>query len=194
MPEVKRKLPESVKKLIDHLRSTGTGKSKLAHLETIAFASKDGDEFLASAQLAMPAVTWGKIQTYLAEHEGVQMKSPKEVAGRVESRDENQSSLPELTFNDERKAPQLREPGTTKTRQLGGDRVVAEPQGDKAKGDEGQAGDEAESEVADLPADEAKDKISRMTSTEKLEAIVVAEKRVTVSKAAQDRLDELNKK
>ncbi len=196
-----RKLPDSVKKLVDHLRSTGTGKSKLAHIETIAFASKDGDEFMASVRGALPAVTVKKIDDYLATPEAkVEIKTPKEVAGNVVSKDENQSSLPELTFTDERKAPVLREPGTTKVRQAGADRVAAasegsEGEGDKTEGDKSEdAGEEATSSVADDTAEEAKDKITRMTSVKKLEGIVLNDKRVTVQEAAQKRLDTLNQK
>lgn len=53
---------------------------------------------------------------------------------------------------------------------------------------------EGDDPVADLTAEEAKDKISRMTSTDKLEAIVVNDKRVTVQKAAQERLEALSVK
>lgn len=45
--------------------------------------------------------------------------------------------------------------------------------------------------VDNLSAAEAIDKISRMTSKDRLEAIVVNDQRVTVSKAAQNRLDAL---
>lgn len=51
-----------------------------------------------------------------------------------------------------------------------------------------------EDPVGDMSADEAKDKISRMMSTDKLEQIVVNDKRVSVQKAAQARLDELAKR
>lgn len=47
---------------------------------------------------------------------------------------------------------------------------------------------EPQSPVADLNADEAKDKISRMTSEDKLKSIESHDPRTTVQKAAQDRL------
>lgn len=195
MPVPTMTVPPEITKLVDHLRSTGTGEAKLAKIMELGKVAKDGAEFLASVKMVVPLGTWSKIESYLAKEGGdANFVTAPEKMGRVESRSETQSSIPENTVVLENRASQLRVPGTTMTRQLGAD-VIVDPKTDPLN-EENQEGDEAaktdeRSPVADQSAEEAIDSIGRMKSVPKLEHIALADQRVTVQKAAQTRLDEL---
>lgn len=200
MPVTARKLPPQIKELVDHLRSTGTGQSKLDKITALGMEARSGEEFIDSVRLNVPPGTWVKVQEYLASI-GADVKDPaagltsaKEDAGMVSSRSENQSSIPEVTLTHPGRAVTLGEvvaPGVVKARQLGADRVVAGAEEGKVEGDD--EGKDEKSELADMNADEAKDAISRMRSKEKLGHIAANDSRSTVKQAAQKRLEELGK-
>lgn len=194
MPVTTRKIPNEIKELIDHLRASGTGQSKLDKITAVALKARNADEFLNSVRLNVPPGTWVKVQQFLSER-GVDVDSivtAKEAEGEISSRSEMQSSIPEITFTRQREAATIGEvvaPGVVKARQDGADRVLT----DQAKGEAGgEGGDDGEqSELASLNANEAKDAISRMRSKEKLQHIANTDGRSTVKEAAQKRLEEL---
>lgn len=199
MPVPTMTVPPEITKLVDHLRSTGTGEAKLAKIMELGKVAKDGAEFLASVKMVVPLGTWSKIESYLAKEGGdANFVTAPEKMGRVESRSETQSSIPENTVVLENRASQLRVPGTTITRQLGADVIVdhkTDPLNEGGKKeddeDEGKKTEDERSPVADQSAEEAIDSIGRMKSVPKLEHIALADQRVTVQKAAQTRLEDL---
>lgn len=201
MPKLETKVPPQVTNLVNHLKSTGTGQAKLDKLSELGKVAKDGEEFLASAKLMMPPGTWAKIETYLSEQEGELTTAP-ENKGRVESKDDSQSSIPERTVLLENRSVQLKQPGPGNVvRQLGADTIVdpktdplGKDGGDSAKGEGlGSDKEEGSSPVADQNATDAKAAVGRMTSKDKLEKVVMFDDRKTVQEAAQARLDELSK-
>lgn len=199
MPSPTMTVPPEITKLVDHLRSTGTGETKLSKIMELGKVAKDGAEFLASVKLMVPPGTWSKIESYIAKEGEANFTTAPEEMGRVESRSETQSSIPEHTVTLEGRTAQLRQPGgSTITRQLGAD-VIVDPKTDPLNEggkkeddeDEGKKTEDERSPVADQSAEEAIDSISRMKSVPKLEHIALADHRTTVQKAAQTRLEDL---
>lgn len=205
--------PPQVTELVAHLKSTGTGQAKLDKLTELGGLTKNLDEFLKMCPANVPAATMKKIEDYIAQQvvtpeakkamkedwaktekgKEIKDKFKKRAEGGIESRSQDQSSIPEYTIIQQNKAPVLQEAGSSQSKQLGSDVIPDDSDEDDEEGEEGTEGTEAKSPLADLPADEAKDKISRMTSIPRLEATAANDKRVTVQEAAQKRLDELNK-
>lgn len=60
------KCPQPVLDLIEHLKSTGTGKEKLAALEKLGGQVKNPEQFIEQASKVIPAGTMNKIREYLA--------------------------------------------------------------------------------------------------------------------------------
>jgi hypothetical protein len=116
---------------------------------------------------------------------------------KTETRSEYQSSLPEYNVLQESKAPVLKPEGSNQTKQLGADvevpskSVPESPEEGTTRG-EGSEDDAAQSDVADMNADEAKDSISRMRSKEKLQNICETDKRKSVKEAAEARIKEID--
>ncbi len=64
-----KQLPPPVREMIEHLRTTGTGESKLQTIAEVALASEDGKEFLLAVKEVVPELTFEKIQDYItAKH------------------------------------------------------------------------------------------------------------------------------
>lgn len=59
------KCPQPVLELIAHLKSTGTGESKLAALEKLGSQTKSPEQFLAQADKVVPTGTMKKIREYV---------------------------------------------------------------------------------------------------------------------------------
>lgn len=224
----------AVADLVEHLRRTGTGESKLAKLTELGCICHDLDSFLEMAANNVPAATMAKVDAYIGRHteasahtdEALSAKDKKkaktirehwsgtkrgeEIAARqkeaaqrqeegksseggshTEVRSTTQSSVPDHTVLVESRAPVLKE-GNKPPQKLGAEVKVPEGESPDDAVDEGDQGEEEEtSEVSDMNADEAKDAISRMRSTDKLQHIAENDKRKTVQEAAQKRLDEL---
>lgn len=60
-----KQLPPPVRELIDHLRTTGTGETKLQAIAEVALATNDGKEFLLAVKEVVPELTFEKIQDYV---------------------------------------------------------------------------------------------------------------------------------
>lgn len=216
--QVKPCLP-AVTDLVEYLRRSGTGQYKLDKLTELGRCVNSLDEFLEMAPNNVPAATMQKVDEYLGKQvappetkgkkpadswantqRGKMIKAraqeahekqtdPEAAAARVETRDNQQSSIPDHTILVESRAPVLKA-GEKDAKPVGAD--VRIPEGDSPKdNDDAEGSEEDQSEVADMNADEAKDAISRMRSKDKLENIVLTDKRKTVQDAAQKRLDEL---
>lgn len=212
--------PPQVLALVDHLRSTGTGQSKLDKITELGKVTKNLDEFLSMLPSNVPPATLSKVDEYLGKvvcekeekvsgeklqeswlatekgkalqrsHKQAAAKAQGKGATTTETRSEYQSSIPEHTILQENKNPVLKPEGG-QSKQLGAD--VEVPSEKKLTEDDEEDLTET-SEVSDVNADEAKDKISRMTSKKKLQHIANNDTRKTVKEAAELRLMEIEEK
>lgn len=221
MPAESKVCMPAVVSLVAHLKTTGTGQAKLDKLTELGKICSSLDQFLEMAPNNVPAITMGKIDEYItsqvSDSELTPEKKAKKVAdswgntvrgkslkdkavvaakkedGKVEegettteTRSSTQSSIPDHTVLIENKAPVLKE-GNKDAKKLGAD-VEVSAEGN-IEGEEDTTPDA--SEVANLNAGDATDKISRMQSQEKLQHIVDTDTRKTVKEAATKRLEEL---
>lgn len=134
-----------------------------------------------------------KGQNLLKRHKETKAKAEGKGETTVQTRSESQSSIPEHTVIQESKAPQLRAEGSNQSKQLGADVEVptdSVPESGE-EGSEGSGEASSKNEVADMNVGDAKDRISRMRSKPKLQAIVDSEERSSVKEAAEKRLNEL---
>lgn len=154
--------------LLEYLKSTGTGQGKLDALNELAKDCDSREEFLARAAKAVPEGTMEKIATFYSDN-----KEPPRVTTMQPA-----ASGPN--------PPAVIQPARSST-EMANQKVNVGDKGDKA-GATGQEGDQPESPVADKNADEAISSIAAMRSKEKLQEIVSHDTRVTVRKAAEDRL------
>lgn len=60
-----KKCPEAVEQLIEYLKSTGTGKSKLKALNELGCKCKDSEEFIAKMSSVVPEGTVAKINEFI---------------------------------------------------------------------------------------------------------------------------------
>lgn len=215
--------PPQVLALVEHLRSTGTGQAKLDKITELGKLTNSLDEFLSMLPANVPPQTLTKVDEYIGktitekEEKATGKKGPeawlttergkgllnrhKEAAAKAEgkgatvtqTRDQNQSSIPELTVITESKSPVLKPEGSNQAKQLGADVEVPADSvpGNEGSEDESEGAEAEKSEVADKNVEEAKDAISRMRSKPKLQGIAAHDTRKTVKEAAELRLMEL---
>ena len=214
--------PPQVTDLVEHLKATGTGQSKLDKITELGKVTKNLEEFLVMLPNNVPPATLEKIDDYLGkvvsgttdkdkeasptpskelkdgwlatEKGKVLLKKSKQAAAKgkgkpgettTETRDESQSSITEQTILQENKNPVLQRAGDSHSKQLGADvEVPVDGGGDGTDSEE-------KSEVADLNVSDARDAISRMRSKDKLEHIVLTDKRKSVQDAAEARIKEM---
>lgn len=181
--------PPQVMTLVEHLRSTGTGQAKLDKITELGKVTKNLDDFLEMLPSNIPQVTLQKVYEFIKRAKDASDKAKGKGSTVTETRNESQSSIPEHTVLVESKAPVLKPEGSNQAKQLGAD--VEVPKKDAPEEGEGSDDNGESSEVADVNADEAKDVISRMRSTDKLQHIADNDKRKTVKEAAEARLTEL---
>lgn len=149
--------------LLNHLRDSGTGRSKLDMLLSIAQRVKNGLEFLTVARDVLQPVTWNKIDAYLAALKAAEVPVPELPPVAMDEEDTallNESSITPPQNSDE--------PEVKNTNEI------------------------EDSPARTFSAQEAIHAIKHgQFNKTQLEAIVVMETRTSVIEAAQKKLDTL---
>mgnify|MGYP001609841991 CR=1 FL=1 len=159
--------PPQVVALVEHLRPTGTGEGKLRQLIAWGIDCEKkglGAEEFLKRARTLTTGTVTKIDAYLANLKAAQ-QGPEVVGKNVQKKiDEIQAAKSQETPVE----------------------AVAGPAVEESKPEP--------SPAAEWNAKDAIEHIGRMTSVEKLEKIALIDERVTVTKAAESRLEELKNK
>ncbi len=170
--------PTQVIALVEHLRGTGTYEGKLNQLikwgRECEEAGLGAEEFLRRAR-TLTTGTVTKIDAYLANLKVAQAGS-KEVGQHIKERMADNKAAKSDTAK-EAPVEAVAAPAMAPTEEK-------PPVEDKPES----------SPAAEWNAKDAIDHIGRMTSVEKLEKIALIDERVTVTKAAESRLEELKNK
>lgn len=110
-----KECPQPVLDLVEHLRSTGTGKSKLEIIKQLGAESEGADDFLEKATKAIPEGTMKKIKEYIGSLHSevgtseVQQETPTEISPPQEQKEDSSQESKEIS--EEEDSPQETEEG-----------------------------------------------------------------------------------